>query len=1238
MAQIVMDTEGNCSCQVVVVGVGVLVVGVLPGAGGVAVPLLLLECIFIRFRGSCQRPKRRVVSYWQDMWEGPVRGGDRQSCWLGVGDVAQRLGVLQRLEELLELQARDPNPNPTSTSNPTSSASFTPSGNTGASVSAAELQSEERALHHERTTAVTTPASSSLNSHTGSADRGRSSSFHEVRGLRDFDMRPTADEASGGGGGSSGGGGGGSNTVLQRLLQEQMRYGESRNYLALQQQHQQQHQQHQQQQQQHQHQQHQHQHHQQQQSQQGSMGGYPPGSGGPADEHSMVPHIARQEPQGQELQADSGLEKQLGTRGGAGGGSGGAGGGGGGGMGGGGQGPNPEDLPSYEEAKVQSQYYRGHQPPPPQQQGQQQCGQQQQQPPPQSQQPQLGAAFYVTGVSGVGLGGSGKVRAEVRTEGRPTVQRVSGAGKVHQDDGLKDLKQGHVRSLSERLMQLSLATSGVKAHAPVTSAPLSPQLPPAPGPPGDYYKPASLGQTHRGPPPDYPFKGVASPPKHQPHQGPQQEPGGGHYYTEPHRPPPQQGRSDMPHVRYQPPPEYGSFRSSKEGSLHSQRALHHHSPTSSVTSVGSLSRAQSSTLSSLMAAAAATANHAPPPPMPHPGDPYSLGPRSPGSHQGDPYGPGGPSHPSLQRGHGFPSDPYGSAPRSQQQHQHQHQYQHQQGPGSGPGPGPGAGPGSGSGQGGHYGHLPYSLQGDPYAMMARAQQMVDMLTEENRMLKQEMELCTEKVSKLQKLETEIQLVSEAYENLAKSSSKREALEKTMRNKLELEVRRLHDFNRDLRERMETANKQLAAKECEGSEENRKTISQLLAQNKETQREKEKLEMELSALRSTNEDQRRHIEIRDQALNNAQAKVVKLEEELKKKQVYVEKVERMQQALAQLQSACEKREQLEHRLRTRLERELESLRMQQRQGSSQSAVAPEYNATALMEHLREKEERILALEADMTKWEQKYLEESVMRQFALDAAASVATQRDTSSTGISHSPSSSYDTSVEARIQKEEEEILMANRRCLDMESRIKNLHAQIIEKDAMIKVLHQRSRKEPGGKGDAPSSMRPSKSLMSIANASSGGGGSGGGSGLLSHSLGLSGSPITEEQRRDDRSWKGSLGVLLGPEFRTDSLRAESISSSPSPVLPSSHSKTGSRDSCTQTDKGQEASKPSTPALPALPTQSRITSPSPVYIPDRIADVPAYHSSTLERRVPVQSLPQPLIQSDVDSDMVEILI
>ncbi|XP_061817810.1 angiomotin [Nerophis lumbriciformis] len=984
-------------------------------------------------------------------------------------------------------------------------------------------------------------------------------------------MRTAAEESP-----NSSSAGGGNSTVLQRLLQEQM----NRSFVM-------------------------------QQQQVGAgpgCGGH--GQGGPSEDHSMTPHIARQEPQGQELQTDS-LEK-LGSRvvGGCGSNGGGVGSitgaGGSSGCGSTTQGLclNLEELPTYEEAKVQSQYFRGHGPPP---QLQQQSNQSQQASLPTSG----GAAFYVTGVTD----------AKMRTEGRPTVQRVNGAVKVLQDDGLKDLKQGHVRSLSERLMQLSLATSGVKAHAPVISSSLSTQLSPA-GQPGDYYKPQ-----HRGPPPDYPFKGMNLPTM-------QQETGGPFY---------QEQSREVPHVRYQPPPEYGSFRSSKDGSGTFQKSLHQHSPTSSVTSVGSLSRAQSSTFCSVP-----SVSHSSHPSFLHQ-HPHSQGQTLPRmglrnlqgfvSHQvGEPFTPLS-MNPTPQRCHGFPNSPYSSTPRSynKQQQNHPYQLQHFQGPLPPQGQ-PFVPPG-------HFPHLhSYSnLQGESFAMMTQAQQRVDVLTEENRTLRQEMEACREKVIKLHKLETEIQLVSEAYETLAKSSSKREALEKTMRNKLELEVRRLHDFNRDLRERMETANKQMTAKECDDSEENLKTISQLLAQNKETICEKEKVEMELNALRSITEDQRRHIEIRDQALNNAQAKVVKLEEELKKKQVYVEKVERMQQALAQLQAACEKREQLEHRLRTRLERELESLRMQQRHGGTQNngVVPSEYSATALMERLREKEERILALEADMTKWEQKYLEESVMRQFALEAAASVATQRDTSVAMLSHSPSSSYDTSVEARIQKEEEEILMANRRCLDMESRIKNLHAQIIEKDAMIKVLHQRSKKELI-KLDVPPTMRPSKSLMSISNTGSGS------SGLLYHSLGLSSSPITEE--RKDSNWKGSLGVLLSPEFRTDSHRTESISSSPSPVFSSTqmaavHSKTGSRDSCTQTDKNpsQDTSKPGTPALQSMTLPSRLSSPSPNYIPDRGLDGPVFHCSTLERRVPApshsqQHLPTTPPQQEVDKEMMEILI
>lgn len=54
--------------------------------------------------------------------------------------------------------------------------------------------------------------------------------------------------------------------------------------------------------------------------------------------------------------------------------------------------------------------------------------------------------------------------------------------------------------------------------------------------------------------------------------------------------------------------------------------------------------------------------------------------------------------------------------------------------------------------------------------------------------------------------------------------------------------------------------------------------------------------------------------------------------------------------------------------------------------------PGVTMSSLQERLREREERILALEADMVRWEQKYLEESTMRQFAMEVAATAAAQR------------------------------------------------------------------------------------------------------------------------------------------------------------------------------------------------------------------------------------------------------
>ncbi|XP_062853303.1 angiomotin-like 2a [Trichomycterus rosablanca] len=360
-----------------------------------------------------------------------------------------------------------------------------------------------------------------------------------------------------------------------------------------------------------------------------------------------------------------------------------------------------------------------------------------------------------------------------------------------------------------------------------------------------------------------------------------------------------------------------------------------------------------------------------------------------------------------------------------------------------------------------------------YSIAAPNPQM-ELLMKENERLRREVESYSEKAARLQKLEQEIQRISEAYETLMRGSAKREALEKTMRNKLECEIKRLHDFNRDLRERLETASKQRAAVEDEDRSQH--VFAKLAEQNEEHQRECERLERELQRLRASGDDWSRRREALEQALVSAQSRNRTLEDELRKKRAYVEKVERLQSALAQLQAACEKREALEMKLRTRLEQELKSLRAQQWQSQGQwannSGATSVLSASSLQQRLREREERILALEADITRWEQKYLEESTMRQFAMDAAATAAAQRDT--TIINHSPRQSPNSSFTEVLPTSEH-------RHQEMESRIRALYAKLLEKDAMIKVLQERSRKEQARQELA--GLRPARSVPSICTA-----------------------------------------------------------------------------------------------------------------------------------------------------------
>ncbi|XP_061744053.1 angiomotin-like 2a [Nerophis ophidion] len=337
----------------------------------------------------------------------------------------------------------------------------------------------------------------------------------------------------------------------------------------------------------------------------------------------------------------------------------------------------------------------------------------------------------------------------------------------------------------------------------------------------------------------------------------------------------------------------------------------------------------------------------------------------------------------------------------------------------------------------------------------------DALMMENIRLRQEVEMYAQKVARLDKMEEEMKKVSEAHQTLMKDSVKRQDLEKTMRKKLEAEMKRMHDFNRDLREQLWAATKQRAVKEEEHSDHKQHVFLKLLEQNEQQWREKERLEKKVQHLCLSAEDSRRARERLEVALLASHARNRLLGEELQRKRAYVEKVERLQGSLAQLQAACEKREELELRLRTRLEEELRSLRGQQNRTSGLRAAEPE--SCLWRQQLGEPEGRILVLEDDISSWEHKYLQESTIRYFAVDPAAA---HRDTTTTTISKSPPLSPDSS-----SKEDLPVTCLTQQ--EVQNRMRALHVQLLEKDSMIRVLQQRSRRDQGV-------LRPARSVPSI--------------------------------------------------------------------------------------------------------------------------------------------------------------
>lgn len=81
-------------------------------------------------------------------------------------------------------------------------------------------------------------------------------------------------------------------------------------------------------------------------------------------------------------------------------------------------------------------------------------------------------------------------------------------------------------------------------------------------------------------------------------------------------------------------------------------------------------------------------------------------------------------------------------------------------------------------------------------------EMIQIVIQENSVLKLELERCYNKVAKTQKLEQEIAKVHRVHEELAASCERREKLERAARMKLQNECRRLTELNRAYRDQID----------------------------------------------------------------------------------------------------------------------------------------------------------------------------------------------------------------------------------------------------------------------------------------------------------------------------------------------------------------------------------------------------------------------------------------------------
>merc|ERR1719400_1678881 len=126
------------------------------------------------------------------------------------------------------------------------------------------------------------------------------------------------------------------------------------------------------------------------------------------------------------------------------------------------------------------------------------------------------------------------------------------------------------------------------------------------------------------------------------------------------------------------------------------------------------------------------------------------------------------------------------------------------------------------------------------------------------------------------------------------------------------------------------------------------------------------------------------------------------------------------------------------------------------GRASASLVSAESLEDLRRKFSEAEEKIIRLESERTQWEQRYLEESAMRQVAIDAAS---IPKDAKIAVLEKTSAESEKKIAEARSDKLKQisEMQQTQRKMSDMELKVKALETSLAERNAMIKVLQKRA-------------------------------------------------------------------------------------------------------------------------------------------------------------------------------------